>query len=296
MTNEENENPIPENEYRESFGEFLRRHREASGKTVEAISRTTRISKRFLQAFEDSDLAHLPEDAFARGFLRSYAMEVGMDVDECLSRYDRFRRSTMPTQVREVRKPKAMSLGGEFGESTMTYPKGLSVVLLSAVGLLILVVVAIIVLRTWPLGSSQSADPSLSTSEAGTDSASPGNEDAPVILEGPKAPGLPLAPAAQAPTDAKLPPSTPTMVTPVRPSVLAILAKKDAKITIRLDENALQEISLKQGETQTLNVFREIEIRATDKSAFALQYNGKALEVSGPVVKLFNRFLFQKKQ
>ncbi|HXV62521.1 MAG TPA: helix-turn-helix domain-containing protein, partial [Vicinamibacteria bacterium] len=43
-----------------SFGTQLRDAREASGDTLDAIARTTRISRRYLQALEASDLETLP--------------------------------------------------------------------------------------------------------------------------------------------------------------------------------------------------------------------------------------------
>ncbi len=279
--------------YRESFGEYLRRHREASGKTVEQIARTTRISKRYLQAFEDNDTAHLPEDVFARGFLRSYSGEIGMDVDECVARYDRFRRSTMPTQIRDVKSSRSSPWGGvgELGDSPVKMPKGLMNLFWLGFVVVALIVGTLAILRFMPIGSNDNASSQVAE-ENGNEAGSLSGEDSPADSAPTTAPSPSPSAAAQPSAAPSVAMPTPT---PIRPSVLAITAKKDAKITVRLDENALQDLELKQGDTQTLNVFREIEIRTSDKSAFSMKYNGKPLEVSGPVVRLFNLYLYQKK-
>lgn len=270
-------------EIRESFGDFLRRHREASGKTIDGISRTTRIPKRYLQAFEDNDPAKLPEEAFARGFLRAYAGEIGLEIEDVISRYEKFRRSLMPTQIREVKKPAKVMLLGE-GTEPRQVQQWLIWLLFGGVGLTVVIVGIIFLMRP-----SDSSGPSESMSSPTTTAPS---AELPIVGEAETTGPTADAKAAQ---DAKAP-SQPSMVVPVTPSILTIKALRDAKITIRLDENASQEIAMKQGDAQVMNVFREIEIRSSDKTAFTFQYNGKPLEVAGPVMKLFNRNLFNSKK
>jgi cytoskeleton protein RodZ len=275
---------VNDDEIKEPFSDYLRRHREASGKTLDGISRTTRIPKRYLQAFEDGDSIKLPEEAFARGFLRSYAQEVGLDADETLSRYDRFRRSLMPTQIREVKRSSKYMLLGEVGESK-PIPQWLILAVTGGVVVVLLVIGTLWLIRQRTDSSSASiTQETVQTPATETEAtaSSPGTNPAPATTETNEA------------TVSKSP-SAPSMVTPVTPSTLTITAKKEGKISVRLDENPIQEISMKQGDNQVFNVFREVEIRSPDKSMFTFQYNGKPLEVSGPVIKLFNRNLFTKK-
>ena len=61
------------------FGEELRRERLVREITLEEISAATKISVRLLTALEASDLAKLPAPAFTRGFIRSYALQIGIE-------------------------------------------------------------------------------------------------------------------------------------------------------------------------------------------------------------------------
>jgi cytoskeletal protein RodZ len=74
-----------------SFGENLRREREARGITLDDISKTTKISVRLLQAIEEEDFDRLPGGVFNLNFVRQYARQVGLDEDRVL---DEFRALT----------------------------------------------------------------------------------------------------------------------------------------------------------------------------------------------------------
>jgi len=52
--------------------EQARQRREATGLSLEEISRTTKIHKRFLEAIEAGDIDKLPGLVFSKGFVRSY--------------------------------------------------------------------------------------------------------------------------------------------------------------------------------------------------------------------------------
>ena len=66
-------------------GERLRQAREGKGLTLEQVEEITRIRRRYLQALEDEDYGQLPGEVFARGFLRNYALAVGLDPEEILA-------------------------------------------------------------------------------------------------------------------------------------------------------------------------------------------------------------------
>jgi cytoskeletal protein RodZ len=69
------------------FGEELRRERLVRDITLEEISAATKISVRLLRALEESDLAKLPAPAFTRGFIRSFATQIGIDPEEKVCAY-----------------------------------------------------------------------------------------------------------------------------------------------------------------------------------------------------------------
>ena len=67
---------------RSAVGEKLRDAREVKGVDLYRVERDTKIRVKFLAALEDGDMADLPGDVYARGFLRNYATYLGMDADE----------------------------------------------------------------------------------------------------------------------------------------------------------------------------------------------------------------------
>lgn len=70
-----------------TFGEELRRERVVRDISLEEISAATKISKRLLIALEASDLSRLPAPIFTRGFIRAYALHLGIDPDEKVNAY-----------------------------------------------------------------------------------------------------------------------------------------------------------------------------------------------------------------
>lgn len=68
-------------------GADLRAARERLGWLLPDASATLRIRRTFLEALEEGDLSQLPGNAFALGFLRSYACALGLDPEEMLRRF-----------------------------------------------------------------------------------------------------------------------------------------------------------------------------------------------------------------
>src|SRR2546425_187631 len=61
------------------FGSRLREARERRGITLRQIANATKISVSVLDALERNDISRLPGGIFGRAFVRSYAVEVGLD-------------------------------------------------------------------------------------------------------------------------------------------------------------------------------------------------------------------------
>lgn len=252
------------NDLTETFGDFLKRHREASGKKLEDISRTTRIAKRYLEALESNDFDELPEEAFARGFVKSYAAEVGLDVDECLSRYDRFKRSLMPTEVKEIPKSRmggALFVGGRRSTNSSRFPL---VLLWGFLFLGMVLVVGLVVIYWVSLPEEE-----LAQSQE--------------IVE-------PLEP--EEPSVDRIPQLEEEYETPPPPSTLEVHALETLRLQLRLDQAATQEIVLNEGESRSFEVFRQVEIRGIEVGAVEFFYNGEPIEVSDPVMRLLNRHIF----
>jgi cytoskeleton protein RodZ len=71
-----------------TLGEKLRREREVRGVSVKEISEATRIHVNFLNALEENDFGSLPGGVFVTGFLRNYAVHLGLDADKIVAEYE----------------------------------------------------------------------------------------------------------------------------------------------------------------------------------------------------------------
>lgn len=71
----------------ESVGEFFRQVRETKGLTVDEVASKTRIRTDFVKALEEGNFAKLPDQVFARGFVRSYARSLGLDEEDAIHRF-----------------------------------------------------------------------------------------------------------------------------------------------------------------------------------------------------------------
>jgi cytoskeletal protein RodZ len=83
----------------ETVGTYLRRCREAKRMSVEEVSRATRVPASSVERIEADRFDELPGEVFVRGFLKSYARAVGLQVDEVLARYTASRRVAWVTPL-----------------------------------------------------------------------------------------------------------------------------------------------------------------------------------------------------
>src|SRR5438874_10763076 len=68
----------------QDVGTTLRQARERRGMTLRQIGSATKISIGVLEALERNDISRLPGGIFGRAFVRSYAIEVGLDPDDII--------------------------------------------------------------------------------------------------------------------------------------------------------------------------------------------------------------------
>ncbi len=77
----------------QGFGTWLRCQREGREITLREIADSTKISLRYLQAFEEEKFEVLPSLVFARGFLGQYARYIGLEPEEAVNFFDLARRA-----------------------------------------------------------------------------------------------------------------------------------------------------------------------------------------------------------
>jgi cytoskeleton protein RodZ len=64
------------------FGARMKRTREERGVSLRQIADRTKLSVSALEALERNDISRLPGGIFSRGFVRSYATEIGLDPEQ----------------------------------------------------------------------------------------------------------------------------------------------------------------------------------------------------------------------
>ncbi len=72
---------------RRTIGDLLRDTRKSCGGEIDRIAGTLRIRASYLTAIEESQYDKLPGPVYAQGFVRAYAVHLGLDGDEAIRRF-----------------------------------------------------------------------------------------------------------------------------------------------------------------------------------------------------------------
>lgn len=80
---------VPEPTTPSEIGATLREARERQGLTIAECAERTRIRGKYIQALEEERYSAMPEQAYARGFLRTYAITLGLEPDELVAEFNR---------------------------------------------------------------------------------------------------------------------------------------------------------------------------------------------------------------
>ncbi len=72
-----------------TVGEILRNAREKKKLTIEQVEKATKIRSKFVLALEANQFEKLPGPTFARGFVKNYAVYLGLPPEETLAFYRR---------------------------------------------------------------------------------------------------------------------------------------------------------------------------------------------------------------
>lgn len=71
----------------QAFGEYLRRRREKRKITLETVARATNVRAGLFAALERGDCSRWPGGIYNRGYVRSYALAIGLDPEETVNRF-----------------------------------------------------------------------------------------------------------------------------------------------------------------------------------------------------------------
>src|ERR1044072_2743504 len=83
-------------------GELLKQKRESTGLSLSEVALATKINPKVLTAIENGDETSLPAKTFLKGFVRSYALFLKMDVDEVMRSFTEETGGPAPQPVHEA--------------------------------------------------------------------------------------------------------------------------------------------------------------------------------------------------
>lgn len=235
----------------EDFGGKLRQARERRGISLRQIAASTKIAAAALEALERNDISKLPGGIFSRAFVRSYAIEVGLDPDETVREFlERFNQEPAPT---------AETAAAAIPEEERAFQERQRKAARLAMAAIAVVIVIIVVLvlayraRSARVKAEQSA-----------------------ALEGAAGASTPAAPDPQ-----PQPQPPPASVAPAEPPPpagqvrLEIRPVADCWVSLTVDGKKLFARVVPAGEKQSFVVAKEATVEIGDAGAFAYAVNGK---------------------
>jgi len=140
----------------QTVGYRLRQAREQKGLSLDDAAGVTRVAKGYLKALEDDCLDRLPNEAYAKGFLRVYARYLDLEADDIVASFSSSIHDTLPQDG----DPQTVSVDVRTPEQPRQAKKWLMVVL--PVILLCAILAATFLSRPEndvPLHEAASADP-----------------------------------------------------------------------------------------------------------------------------------------
>ncbi len=236
------------------FGGKLRLAREQRGLSLRQIAATTKISIAALEALERNDVSKLPGGIFSRSFVRSYAIEVGLDPDQTVHEFlERFQGlPSIPIPAPAT----ASADEAAFGSRQRIAGIVLRVVLIT---IPLIVLILYFTMRTRIPSSASVVPPATIHADAAAPTSTPAETPAPVATAG----------AA----DPKLAP---------RSLTLDIHPTGDCWIRLTVDGKVIASRIMHAGDKETEEVHDKAVIQIGDAGAFAYSVNGRPGKALGP--------------
>jgi len=269
------------------FGSKLREARERRGVTLRQIANTTKISFGQLESLEKNDISKLPGGIFSRAFVRSYALEVGLDPEATIQDFI----AQFPHDSVTIGHPASERVEDNEALESDRRMAGTFLWLL-----VVSIPVAAAVLyfsmaerRATPppaAAASARAIPTPATARASTSEPSSPETSPPPFAGDPAAPpnAAPDQPAPAAVSPAPAPAATAQAGEVL---LVGLSVRRPCWVSASVDGQKVIERLLQVGEQRTLEVRRELVITAGDASAITLTFNGadaRLLGKSGEVV------------
>jgi cytoskeleton protein RodZ len=231
----------------DDFGGKLRQARERRGISLRQIASSTKIAAAALEGLEKNDISKLPGGIFSRAFVRSYAVEVGLDPDETVKEFlDRFKQDAPPSA-----ESMAAAIPEEEKQFEQRQRQAVKALAFGAASLVVLVVILYVVLR---------------------------GRAAVVLPEAAPPPVADTAPAA-APDNAPPPVADAGLPTGTAPAAahlkLEIAPLSACWVALTVDGRKVFGRIMQAGERESYVVPREAVVEIGDAGAFAFSVNGR---------------------
>jgi cytoskeletal protein RodZ len=280
----------------ESFGAYLKQLREEKGLSLEEISTRTKITLKYLKALEEDDLGRVPNELFAKGFIRSYARCLGLDEQDILFRFEKLAGSYYHQKVEETKteqqKENQQKELARRKQALMQWGT-LAAVFVLAVGLFIQ--------NAIERRNSQMPDSLETKIEVPATSEQPlemqtvnppieKNENIPAAradqknIETPPTPLTinPPRPTLSVNSQTGLPANNPKKQTASDPLTLKVEAVEKGWVLVKIDDSVIKEVSLDPGEKVDWTARKQFRLSLENAGGVRVEFNGKRLEPLGP--------------
>ena len=250
-----------------TVGQYLRQEREKKNISLDSIAQSTRISLKNLEALEKDEFHTFPASVFIRGFLRTYANQIGIDPNEIIAIYEAQTDSLSASKKTKVPPP-----------SPNNRPRFKYIITLS-----IVVLVAVLAFSFF-FSKSPAPPPPPSPSPANS---SPSKPETKAPVPEPLPPQEKEVQKIPEPGMADKPPdkitSTQTAIAPAgvekeekkeRRHVLRIMASEKTWLRIRADDQPEFEVLLQPKEKGTWTARRQFKITVGNAGGVELSFNG----------------------
>lgn len=268
----------------DSLGEYLKREREKKGITLEEAAKTTKIRKTYLQAIEEGNF-DVQSEVFVKGFLKSYAQFLGLDITDVLERYNREIHPEKGGEVKtEIKKPAPPKKYGRYlipGILTLS--------------LLIIIAVTSLFTRKEHLEPVTEIKPA-AQAPVFKDETAMANRTTHAILTTTKEKLFQGITSAPTPIPSVVKPEVMTVRTTEKPGkkyTLVVSAKEITWLRMTVDDENPTEMLLRKGETATWTANRKFTLVAGNAGGIELTLNGKQLGSLGEPGKVVTKVLPQ---
>jgi cytoskeleton protein RodZ len=232
------------------FGSTLKAARERRGVSLRTIANTTKISVGALEALERNDISRLPGGIYGRAFVRSYALEVGLDPEKTIEQFiAEFPQTSVTVGHHAAEQQELEEEAHESNQQTATTFVRLIVVSVLIVGGLVYYGTRRSVERT-PVSSTMPPD------------------------SGPGSVPPPVSTTAGAGTRAE-PPAPLSPVAPGERVTVALVATAPCWVSAIVDDQRVVARQFQTGERMAFEAGRTVVLTAGDAAAISVTINGE---------------------